>query len=506
MSPLFCLCYIPICALHMRCDPSTPAFTCHVACRKMPARDSPGSDATTSKHVAVPKGKTRKTKMKKKKVKASRAAAAFKSKATRLRKVIIVADEAAPRNSRQTARASTSAATNEELNQVFGSDAGSDEGDSEEENVSNESRKTTDKDATDDADTTNIVDNNHSPSNKPEKPSRSSATDPKDDGTGASAPSLSVGGLQPPVGTAGSSGETGGYSMAAKAPASSLGAEPPVPLAPEVSADKRLTPPATTAWPTQNDGAHAQQRPYDADQDAVAAALAAACAAVEGTPFGILPSQQDAEAAASVPPALPAVGDSTGQEKCRQSSPSPSAHPSLDGGVGLDAPGHDDSGFPGDVFLSDWLGEGGGFAHAPQSGSARGGGTAAESRPAPDVLSVAPPDFPPVEDAVLQRKYAADRLPRRACFSEWGVSWEGDVHAEMVELFTRARDVTPSYVIHFASGKVTADAPATRTGLQDWFSHMLSTTKQGVDDAIAEPLCRVRRTHVLTVITASYTK
>jgi len=76
----------------------------------------------------------------------------------------------------------------------------------------------------------------------------------------------------------------------------------------------------------------------------------------------------------------------------------------------------------------------------------------------------------------------------------------------MVELFTRARDVTPSYVIHFASGKVTADAPATRTGLQDWFSHMLSTTKQGVDDAIAEPLCRVRRTHVLTVITASYTK
>jgi len=199
----------------------------------------------------VPKGKQSKSKMKKKKVKASRAAAALKSKATRLRKVIIDSDEAAPRNSRQTARASTSAATNEELNLVFGSDASSDEGDSEEENVSSESRTTTDKDATDDADTTNIVENNHSPSNKPEKPSRSSATDPKGDGTGTSAPSPSVGGLQLPVGTAGSSGETGGYSMAAKAPATLLGPVPPVPRAPEMSADKRLTPPATTAWPTR---------------------------------------------------------------------------------------------------------------------------------------------------------------------------------------------------------------------------------------------------------------
>ena len=255
---------------------------------------------------------------------------------------------------------------------MSGRDAGSDDGDSEEENVSKESRKTIDKDVTDDADTTNIVDNHHSPSNKPEKPSQSSATDPNGDGTGTSAPSPSVGGLQPPVGTAGFSGETGGYSMAANAPASSLGAVPPVPLAPEMSADKTLTPPATTAWPTQNDGANAQQRLYDADQDAVAAALAATCAAVEGTPFGILPSEQDAEAAASVPPASPAVGDSTVQDKYRQSSPSSSAHPSRDGGMGLDAPGLDDSGFPGDVFLSDCLGEGGGLAHVPQSGSARG--------------------------------------------------------------------------------------------------------------------------------------
>jgi len=79
----------------------------------------------------VPKGRKSKTKMTKKQMKASRAAAALKSKATRLRKVIMDADEAAPRNSRQTARASTSTATNEELNQVSGSDAGSDEGDSE---------------------------------------------------------------------------------------------------------------------------------------------------------------------------------------------------------------------------------------------------------------------------------------------------------------------------------------------------------------------------------------
>jgi len=82
----------------------------------------------------------------------------------------------------------------------------------------------------------------------------------------------------------------------------------------------------------------------------------------------------------------------------------------------------------------------------------------------------------------------------------------GDVHAEKAELFTMARDVTQSYVIDFASGKVTADAQATRTGLQDWLSRMLSATKQGVDDAIEDPLCRVRRKHVLKVITVAYTK
>jgi len=119
---------------------------------------------------------------------------------------------------------------------------------------------------------------------------------------------------------------------------------------------------------------------------------------------------------------------------------------------------------------------------------------------------MAPSDFPAVEDAVLQRKHAADRFAWRACFSEWGVAWEDDVHAEMVELFTRARDVTPSYVIHFALGKVTADEPATRTGLQDWFSRMLSAIKQGIDEAVAEPLCRVLHTHVLAVITAAYTR
>ena len=33
-----------------------------------------------------------------------------------------------------------------------------------------------------------------------------------------------------------------------------------------------------------------------------------------------------------------------------------------------------------------------------------------------------PPRFPPVEDAALQRTYAAERLAWRARFSEWGVS------------------------------------------------------------------------------------
>ena len=81
---------------------------------------------------------------------------------------------------------------------------------------------------------------------------------------------------------------------------------------------------------------------------------------------------------------------------------------------------------------------------------------------------------------------------------------EDDLHAEVVELFTRAKDISPSYIIHYASAKVMSDALATRCGVQDWFSCLLNATMQGVPAAAEQPLCRVRRAHVLTVFTAAY--
>jgi len=118
----------------------------------------------------------------------------------------------------------------------------------------------------------------------------------------------------------------------------------------------------------------------------------------------------------------------------------------------------------------------------------------------------APPRCAPVDDAALQRTYTAERLAWHARFSEWGMSWEDDLHAEFVELFTRAEDISPSHVINFASAKVTCDAPATRIGVQEWLSRLLNAATQRVPVAVAQPLCRVRRAHALMVITAAYAK
>ena len=84
------------------------------------------------------------------------------------------------------------------------------------------------------------------------------------------------------------------------------------------------------------------------------------------------------------------------------------------------------------------------------------------------------------------------------------MSWGDDLHAEVVELFIRAKDISPSYIIHYASAKVMSDAPATRSGVQDWFSCLLNATMQGVSAAADQPLCCVRRAHVLPIITAAY--
>jgi len=193
----------------------------------------------------------------------------------------------------------------------------------------------------------------------------------------------------------------------------------------------------------------------------------------------------------------------------------PGADPELlhpfDGGPINEANKQDGPHFPGEEFLCNGSAGGGG-------GSAGGGGdtSAARSRPgggeaalavmgaADSAHESALSRFPRVVDAALQRKYAAERRAWRACFADWGVSWEDDLHTEVVELFTRAKDISPSYIIHYASAKVMSDAPATRSGVQDWFSCLLNATMQGVPAAAEQPLCRVRRAHVLTVITAAY--
>jgi len=118
----------------------------------------------------------------------------------------------------------------------------------------------------------------------------------------------------------------------------------------------------------------------------------------------------------------------------------------------------------------------------------------------------APPEFPPVQDLSLQCKYVSERQVSRKHFSELGVSCEDDVKAVKVQLFTRAKDIKPSYIIHFASSKSMCDAPATRDGVQEWFSRLIDAAVQGDPAAVAQPLCLVRTAHILTVITAAYTK
>jgi len=86
-----------------------------------------------------------------------------------------------------------------------------------------------------------------------------------------------------------------------------------------------------------------------------------------------------------------------------------------------------------------------------EEGQPRTGGTAPDStgvRFVDDVPGSSPPQFPHATDAALQRKYVSERLEWRACFLDWGLSLEDNLHAEMVELFRRAKDVSPFYIVH----------------------------------------------------------
>ena len=201
---------------------------------------------------------------------------------------------------------------------------------------------------------------------------------------------------------------------------------------------------------------------------------------------------------------IPGLGESDICLAHRPSAPSALALSSSFGSFGDDASGEEGLLFYGAEFFHAGLGRGDGEEEQPRTG-----GTASVStgvRFVDDVPGSSPPQFPPVTDAALQRKYVSERLAWHACFLDWGVSWEDNLHAEMAELFTKAKDISPFYIVHYALAKVTRNAPATRDGIQEWLSCLLHAGTQGIPVAVAQPLCRVRRAHVLTVISAAYAK
>ena len=205
--------------------------------------------------------------------------------------------------------------------------------------------------------------------------------------------------------------------------------------------------------------------------------------------------------------ALPSISGpavSNVDEDC-QAGPSTPALPPF-GAFGYASAVYERPLFPGSEFLYDGASRGRGDTWVAPPGPSGGGAASAGLGPVLHVPVEAPAEFPPVQDISLQGKYAAERHLWRKHFSEWGVSWEDDVQAVMVELFTRAKDITPSYIIHLASSKSMCDAPATRDGVQEWFSSLLNAAVQGAPAAVAQPLCRIRTAHVLKVITAAYAK
>jgi len=162
--------------------------------------------------------------------------------------------------------------------------------------------------------------------------------------------------------------------------------------------------------------------------------------------------------------------------------------------------------FSGSKLLYEGSSRGGADTSVASPGPSGGGAASAGLGSVLQFLVEAPPEFPPVQDLSLQCKYVSERQVSRKHFSEWDVSWEDDVKAVKVELCSRAKDIKPSYIIHFASSKSMCDAPATRDGVQELFSRLLNAEVQGDPAAVAQPLCRVRTAHILTVITAAYAK
>ena len=241
--------------------------------------------------------------------------------------------------------------------------------------------------------------------------------------------------------------------------------------------------------------------PSRRDQDAVACALEAVSAAVNDT---LQHDDAPSPSLTGFAGAIAGLGASDLKDARAMPGANPDLLPSFDGGPINEADEQDGPIFPGEEFLYDGSEGGGGDTLAARSRPGGGKAVSAVLEATDSAHESAPSRFPRVPDAALQQKYAAERRAWRACFADWGVSWEDDLHAEVVELFTRAKDISPSYIIHYASAKVMSDAPATRSGVQDWFSCLLNATMQGVPAAAEQPLCRVRRAHVLTVITAAY--
>jgi len=225
------------------------------------------------------------------------------------------------------------------------------------------------------------------------------------------------------------------------------------------------TPIITTAWPGLDSGAMLHGSTDNGEQDALSAALAAACAAVGDAASGALLSavppamvaatatsvaataSDAAEGTTNLPhthaaacfssplqgeTALPllsgataavlGLGDSNAQVAHRQIGPSHLSFFSSSAAFGDDASGPDGPQCHGAEFFDDGSAGGGGDSMVVQPGPGGFPAASAELASVDEKPVDVPPRFPPVEDAALQRTYAAERLAWRARFSEWGVS------------------------------------------------------------------------------------
>ena len=160
--------------------------------------------------------------------------------------------------------------------------------------------------------------------------------------------------------------------------------------------------------------------------------------------------------------------------------------------------------FPGSEVLCDGASEDVGDRWVAPLGPSGGGAASAGLGPSLHFRVEAPPECPLVQDISLHCKYVAERQVWRKHVSEWVVPWADDMQAFLVDLFFTAEDIRPLYIILIESSKAMCDAPATRDGVQEWFSRFLNAAVPKAPAVVAQPLCLVRTARVLTAFPAAY--